>query len=345
MSKRRQARIAALAALIVMGATVAPSASAYAPNDPRWQYQNSLRVAGVPEAWNRSTGSGIVLAMIALAGVDRQHEDLRNQLVPGYDFLNPGAEPPPGGHDTAAAGVAVAERNNGVGIAGVAPGARLMPIRIGPGWHDSLRLAVDRGAKVIFYEVEDILWPDDFVGLTSHPIPYEKAMEEALTYAWSRGAVVIGAAGNEGRPYCSNPSAYDRVLCVGATDDEFPDQRALRSNWGFGLDLAAHSRHQATDWNSGEPDNHSAYGPFNGTSGAAAFAAGVAALLMGAGASNEEVVRVLQCTADDLGPEGPDLIYGHGRIHAGRAMAALGSGITCPSPPATVLDLVRGNRP
>jgi subtilisin family serine protease len=214
----------------------------------------------------------------------------------------------------------------------------------------AIRWAADHRARVIFTEFGEIVGWADPIGYTD--LMYQlftyppSVLAEAVRYAWEHGALVLSAAGNLGFPGCSSPWNGIGVVCVGAVDDgivpgpDYRGQKALYSNWGADVQLTAPGGGLAPTWLRSQPDRHDLYARESGTSGAVAYAAGIAALLMSAGANNEEALRVMECTADDLGPPGPDFVFGYGRINAARAMAALGSGITCPAPPRNVLDMI-----
>ncbi len=184
------------------------------PNDPLFRRQWGLDQINAPQAWRRGArGQGAVIAIID-TGVDLRHPDLRKSLLRGIDLAGGANDCPPGpqdelGHGTAVAGVAAARAHNRIGIAGVAPRAKLMPIAFThtadatrpdtfEGFNRraarAIRYAADHGADVInmsFDASEDPL----FGFRVSH----------AVRYAARKGVVLVGAAGNFSLPLLENP--------------------------------------------------------------------------------------------------------------------------------------------
>ncbi|HZJ55934.1 MAG TPA: S8 family peptidase [Myxococcaceae bacterium] len=307
-------------------------ALAFTPNDPEFPKQWNLRMLHMPEAWERSRGKGVVVAVIdtGIAYEDRgdfvQVPDLAGaHFAAGYDFVHDTEHPnDDNGHGTHVAGTIAQRTNNGVGVAGVAFEARLMPLKVldraGIGNSadiaDAIRWAVDHGAKVL--------------NLSLGGPGYSAVMERAVAYARTKGAVVVCAAGNAGTGQVSYPAAYAGAVAVGAVG---PDgQLAPYSSWGEALDLIA-------------PGGNTRLGPGNGilqatidrtdfrkpvlaeyqgTSMATPHVAGVAALLFAAGARTpDEVEKALfQGAASEAGAWTPRA--GHGRLDALGALEALG---------------------
>ena len=305
----------------------------FTPNDPEYPKQWNLRMIHMPEAWERSHGKGVVVAVIdtGIAYEDREEyvqvPDLAGaRFVAGYDFVHDTDHPnDDNGHGTHVAGTIAQRTNNGVGVAGVAFEARLMPLKVldrsGIGTSadiaDAIRWAVDHGAKVL--------------NLSLGGPGYSGVMERAVAYAREKGAVVVCAAGNAATGQVSYPAAYAGAVAVGAVG---PDgQLAPYSSWGEALDLVA-------------PGGNTKLGPGNGilqatidrtdfrkpvlaeyqgTSMATPHVAGVAALVFAAGARTpDEVERALFQGAVSEGAWTPRA--GHGRLDALGALNALGKG-------------------
>ena len=316
-----------------------------APNDPLFRYQWNLKALQIPAAWAASRGTGAVVAVLDTGvayenrGVYRRAPDLAGtRFVPGWDFVandsHPDDVPPADGrrsHGTQIASIIAETAGNGIGAAGVAPGAAIMPIRVlRPDLTGSasaiargLRFAADHGANVANLSISGPASARD--------------IRDAVDYAVSKGVTVIAAAGNEGRPAVSFPAAYPNVIAVGAVGQD--GTRAYYSNYGRALDLLAPG-------GAGQ-DIDTGYGPGDGvvaetlkggassfcycftasTSAAAAEVSGVAALLVGSGRATTpaQVREALLAGARDLGPPGWDPRYGAGLVEAWSALASAGA--------------------
>jgi len=282
-------------------------------DDPLRADQWDLAAMRTPEAWPRATGGGATVAVVD-TGVDSAHPDLAGQVLPGADFIT-GVEGPitdPNGHGTHVAGIIAAAAGNGEGIAGVAPGARILPIRVlganGGGYlsdaANGIVYAADHGADVINLSISSTTSID--------------AMTNAIAYARSRGVVVVAAAGNmraNGSP-ASYPAADPGVIAVAATDSA--DRVASYSNAGDYVDVAAPGTAVLSTFPGG-------YRRLSGTSMAAPHVAGLAALVRAADRAlgPDQVEQVIESSAADLGAPGRDDDYGYGRVDAAAALAAL----------------------
>lgn len=317
--------------------------AAQEPNDPQFVRQWALQAIQAPFAWELEQGSTSVVVAILDSGVDFTHPDLAAHLrSPGCNVIADGICPPAGrgtpaqdldGHGTAVAGIVAAVTNNGFGIAGTAWQASILPVRVlsnGQGVESDfitgLLWAVDQGAKVI-----NLSFNEDC------GVPESAAMRDAIGYAWAHGAVLIAASGNDSG--CSDgvyPAADPRVLAVASTDMD--DHPSSFSNGGPWVRIAAPGEKILTTTTDGR------YVIVSGTSYAAPFVAGVAALLMAVpGATNTNVVRWLTSTCDV--PPGWDAKnYGCGRLNAYRAvvLALHGSDPHTSSTAPVTVHLARG---
>jgi thermitase len=308
------------------------------PNDPLYGNQWPLKHPqdhdiDAPEGWDIYTGSNNTTLAIIDTGVDLDHPDLAAKIVTGKTFH---ASYPVGtlpdddsfiGHGTHVAGIAAAIGNNGIGIAGVSWGARIMPLKIlnssGNGGtyelSQAIRYAADNGARVINMSLGGSCgsgWPD---------------VAGAVSYALGKGVMLIAAAGNSGSSPVMCPAAMSGVLAVGATN--YNDEIAYYSNYGSALDVAAPGDQVYSTLPGGT------YGHESGTSMASPHVAGLAALLFSymPSLSNTQVSNIIEETADDFGAAGWDQFYGYGRINVGRALARIGLQ-TIPSQPLLLID-------
>ncbi|HYI43913.1 MAG TPA: S8 family serine peptidase [Actinomycetota bacterium] len=357
---RRAASFLAASAVIT-ALVVAPASGA--TNDPYFSEQWHLATIEAEEAWTTAQGDGALVAIVD-SGVDLTHPDLQANLVSytDADMVEPLGKCLPGakkarctqdgaqdesGHGTHVAGIVAAVANNGIGVAGVAPTAKLLPVRVLDENEEGtikqiaagIEYASDRGAKVInlslgFDPVDDATGRE--LGVFA---PIAKAIEEA----WAGGAVIVVAAGNDTLPICTSPASYPEVVCVGATDQldlisyfsnfdaAHPNYLVAPGGWGQG-DLSLGYNSPTSIACSGEIFStylrtkekwcspEAGYEGISGTSMSAPIVSGVAALLAGRGVSNEDIVDCLKASADDLGSPGRDPFYGYGRVNAASAV-------------------------
>jgi len=304
------------------------------PNDHYYKYQWHLDnpVHGgiqTEEAWDISAGAGVAVAVVD-TGI-RKGTDLANTcFVPGYDYVNKDTDPTDdNGHGTHVAGTVAQSTNNGVGVAGVAYKSCLMPVKVldatGAGAYANvalgIRYAADNGAKVINLSL----------GGTSD----STTLKDAVAYASGKGVTIIAACGNDNKPTCLYPAAYDTyVIAVGAT--QYDETKAPYSNYGPSLDLVAPGGNNNLDQNKdGYADGVLqqtfrivsgritwGYYFFQGTSMAAPHVSGVAALLIAKGNATtpDQIRTALQNTTECLGGTCPNNTYGYGLIDANKAL-------------------------
>jgi subtilisin family serine protease len=258
--------------------------------------------------------------------------------VDGWDFVNGDDHPnDDDGHGTHVSGTIAQTSNNGLGVAGVAHGVTVMPVKVmnsaGTGSYqwiaDGIYYAVDNGANIISMSL-------------GGPDP-SSTLENAVAYAYNYGVTVFAASGNDGEGSVSYPAAYDDyVIAVGAT--QYDESRAPYSNYGSSLDIVAPGGNVEVDQNGdsyadgvlqntfGETPVDWSYWFYDGTSMATPHASGVAALLLSVDSSlsPDQIRDILQSTAEDLGATGRDNYYGYGLIDARAALESV-------SPPVHLL--------
>ena len=356
-------RALAVVAMVLVAVMVSPRPLASAPGDPIRDRQWALSRIGAAQAWGKARGAGVKVAVID-SGVDLQHEDLTANLLPGVSCIGSLGDPSrcsgsaqdDDGHGTHVAGILAAVTGNGVGISGVAPDARIIPIRAikhlctplpqgercgAEGRVDDARAAlhwaVDHGAKVVNLSVAD-----DVVTRSATGSPLRSEVERA----WAKGVIVVVAAGNDldvlmGSGYDGAP-----LLVVGATTRD--DQKASYANsvgdarWGVSAPGGTGDRscpdHDVLSTYL-EAGSASAYACLSGTSMAAPHVAGAAADLLSMGLSPSQVVDRILSTTDDLGDPGRDRVFGHGLLNLARAVGGPGRALPAEAPgsqPASV---------
>lgn len=283
----------------------------YTPSDERYPSQWHLPGISAPQGWDISTGSDMVPIAVIDSGVDPNHPDLSVKLLPGYNFVQENADTRDVlGHGTMVAGTAAALGDNLTGVAGVAWQNPVMPLVVlnSSNWatyYDIARAiiyAADNGVRVINISIG---------GSSS-----STTLQNAVDYAWNKGAVIFAAAHNYATDTPYYPAACDHVVAVSATTSN--DTRAGFSNYGDWIDLSAPGSSILTTVRGG------GYGSASGTSFASPLAAGLAALILSANTtlSNAQVVETLEQHADDLGEPGFDPDFGWGRINAYESLVA-----------------------
>ncbi|HOB88660.1 MAG TPA: S8 family peptidase [Bacillota bacterium] len=285
------------------------------PSDPDLSKQWAIEAMGVPYAWDKTTGSSGVKVAVIDTGVQVNHPDLAANIGPGYDFFNNTTDVTDyNGHGTHVAGIIGAIANNGRGIAGINWNVQIMPLKAadnsGQGYLDlpaiiqALYWAANNGADVVNMSFK----------ISDSAIGANNAMDDAIDYAYSKGVTMVAAAGNDGNGRVVYPASHPKVIAVNAVSSDL--SRPSWSNYGDGVDVTAPGDLVWSTW----PGSTYAYA--SGTSMAAPQAAGVAALLIAQGIRGQENIRrILQETAMDLGAPGKDWTFGWGMVNAHAAVS------------------------
>ena len=303
------------------------------PNDLYWGNQYGLTAIRAPQGWDQSTGSAAVTIAIIDTGVDLAHPDLAGKIVPGYDFVNNDAQAQDdNGHGTHVAGIAAASSNNGIGVAGVSWGARIMPIKV-----------LNASANGSFANAAaGIIWATDhgaqIINLSMGAYADSAIFHDAIDYAYNHGVMLVAASGNSGSNFVLYPARYANVMAVGATDSA--NALAPFSNYGAEIDVVAPGVDIFSTWLGGNYQNDS------GTSMSAPYVSGLAAILRGIPGSGSpaNLAWAMKSTALDLGAAGRDDYYGDGLIQMDAAIALLWVTET-PTPTPTQTPLPQQTRP
>ena len=315
-------------------------ATHFVPNDPLYELQWHLTGPVMQQTWDLALGTNVLVAVLD-TGISYRHGDgyarapdlTDTAILPGYDFVNDDEYPDDDNHHgTHIAGTIAQSTNNFLGGAGVAPGCTLMPVKVlnNEGYGetadivDGIYYAVNNGAQIINMSLGG---PRSNKGRGRDRSAIE---EEAVNYAVSEGVTIICSAGNDASDIPNYPAAYEACISVSACkyDQAFA---AAYSNFGLEVDICAPGGDYNEDLNGdGHPDGiyqetHDGvnYMDFDfyfadGTSSAAAFASGVAALVVSSAPkplTPAEVRDILQSSAIDLGDPGWDQFYGWGLVN------------------------------
>ena len=350
------------------------------PNDPRyteqWHYYEATGGLRLPAAWDSSTGAGVRVAVIDTGY--RPHADLSGQILAGYDFISdtavandgngrdsdasdPGdwvsasecyAGNPASGsswHGTHVAGTIAAATNNGVGVAGVAFGAKIVPVRVlgkCGGYTSDIADAIVWSSGGTVSGVPNIAARAQVINMSlGGSGACDTTTQNAINSARSRGTVVIVAAGNENQNASnSNPANCSGVVTVAATTRA--GGRASYSNYGTVVDVAAPGGGTGgavlSTLNSGTSSPGSdSYAGYQGTSMATPHVAGVAALMLAKNAAltPDQIESKLKSTARAF----PATCSGCGTGIVDAAAAVASATGTTPAPGPTISETESNN--
>jgi subtilisin len=220
----------------------------------------------LPKAWQFTKGEGVVIAVLD-TGCDLDHPDLKENLLPGKNYVRLGKPPVDGnGHGTHITGTLVAADND-IGVVGVCPKAKVRPIKVLDNKGNGNLLSVSRGIRWAVKQGVDIISMS-----LGAPVKVQQ-VRKAIQFAARKGVPTFVAAGNAGKTKeVFYPANYPETIAIGAIDEKF--RRANFSNTGENLDFMA----PGVDIVSTVPNDW--YATLSGTSMATPFAVGVAALML-----------------------------------------------------------------
>ncbi|MCD4813720.1 S8 family serine peptidase [bacterium] len=328
-----------------LAVSVVPNDPYYLPDRNQRQYQQwYLPKINANFAWSIACGSDTLIVAVVDTGIDLNHPDIKNRLVPGITIVNQenysatldGMDDH--GHGTHVAGIIGAGTDNNLGISGCSWYGKMMPVKVlnsnGEGLDsdiaEGIRWAATHGAHIINLSLG---------GATEDNQP-PQVVQEAVDEAYARGCLVIAAAGNSGDDTVHFPAAMDHVLAVAATNPW--DTRASYSTLGAFVDIAApggagddrfnrdtgilstywNENSDITDGMSGSEAGE--YAVTAGTSMAAAVVSGAAAVLWSQQPTLlvDQIETMLKSSARDIGDSGNDQATGSGLLDL---LAAMGN--------------------
>jgi hypothetical protein len=300
-------------------------------NDPKRSQQWALDAVDYEDAWATTNGTGVKVALVD-TGVRSTHEDLTGGVDNGANCVSAttnsqctttvGATNDDNGHGTHVAGILAAHVNNALGIAGSAPGVRILPVKVldaaGNGTYAGVAMgilwAADHGAKVIS------------MSLTGAQPAESDGVQSAINTALAKNITVIAAAGNN--YYVSGsttaidnskmyPASYPGVLSVGAIQDTTPYTRASFSNTTSNVGIVAPGNSIVSTYNA----SNTSYKTMSGTSMATPYVTAAAAMLLAKNSSLSpvQVITTLESTATHLDSDGT----GTGLVNPIAALAAV----------------------
>ncbi len=297
------------------------------PNDPNYSSEWHLTKIAAPAAWSTTTGTGNVVVAICDTGVDGTHPDLAAKMVPGWNvYDNNSNTSDVYGHGTKVAGTVAASTNNSQGVAAVAWGCMIMPVRVSNASGSATLSAIANG---ITYAANN----GARVANVSYKATGSATVSSAASYMQSRGGVVTVSSGNYGQFDATADDPY--LLTVSATDPS--DNIYSWSDTGNNIDVAAPGTVYTTLRGGG-------YGSASGTSFSAPIVAGIAALALSTNLNltGAEVQQRITQYADDKGAPGWDTSFGYGRVNALRSVNGAGGGDTT-APSVAISSPSNGN--
>jgi subtilisin family serine protease len=283
--------------------------------DPLRDQQWGLDNMEVPKVWAAAPNLKTVRVAVVDTGVDLNHPDLKGVLLPGANFDQPGQPPQDeAGHGTMTAGCVGAIAGNGIGIAGVAPNAKIVPVKVG-----------NSASSVC----EAMIWAADNADMITMSLSFKPNMSEyptavestkrAAQYVMNKKIPMICSMGNTGTSSKNVPSYFagnevPGLVAVGATDKA--DKVTSFSTFGNWTSVSAPGKDIMTTNMGGK------WGAVSGTSFSTPLTAGVVALMLGKGipADPAAIKAKLQKTALDIEAPGYDDKAGAGRVNAFKAV-------------------------
>lgn len=327
----------------------------FTPNDKYFYLQWNLTMIDAERVWGIQKGDPSVVVAVIDTGVAyedygpfRKAPDFGSTaFIQGYNALTGTSHANDDNfHGTHVASTIAEATDNALGVAGLAFGCAIMPVKV-----------LDADGYGSYFDIaEGIDYATDFTQGGTRPVKVinlslggeevDRTLTAAIDRAVARGITVVAAAGNDDVGSVAFPASLESAIAVGAIDGR--KLKASYSNWGTALDLVAPGGDVERDDTgpAGRPDGSPdgvlqqtfnpdlaalgryddfAYWWVSGTSMASPHVAAAAALLYRQGITDPQAIRAaLETTADDLGAKGRDDVFGHGLVRPSVALAGLG---------------------
>ena len=273
------------------------------------------------QAWDITTGNSDVVIAIVDTGVDLDHPDLIDNIVPGYNFIDESLDPDDVyDHGTPCAGIAAATMNNEIGIAGICAECSII----------SVKVLDDQGYGDWDVIADGVVWASDngadVISLSLGGSGFQEYFDDAINYVVANGSVAIAASGNINTEMDFYPASYEQCIAVGAMSPCCERKQGVNScdaepGWGstYGdqIDFVAPGVRIFSTAKRGDY-----WTDFNGTSSACPHVAGIAGLMLSLNPNlTPQTVRdILRESADDIFNQGYDIETGYGKVNAYQAL-------------------------
>jgi subtilisin family serine protease len=323
----------------------------FTPNDPTYNLQWGHRNRGQAvqadgdsvgtwdcdidsnQAWDIQTGSFSVIVAVLDTGLDLGHPEFSGKVLSGWDFVNEDNDPSDDhGHGTCCAGIAAARGNDGAGVAGVAWGVRVLPVKVLNNFNNGTSEDLIQG---IVFATD---YGADILSMSLGGYGNGQTLYDAVRYAFNLDVTLFAATGNANNGTIGYPARWSEIIAVGAispcNERKSPTscdaENWWGSNYGTNLDMMGPGvLIHTTDIRGAGGFTAGDFMPnFNGTSAATPFCAGVAALILSQTyLPRDQLLSILTDSCDDLGAPGYDLETGFGRINAYVALRRVSGGV------------------
>lgn len=280
--------------------------------DPFSPLQWDMKMIGMQKGWRSGlTGNGVRVGIIDTGVSTRTGDIASDRLLAGKNFAEEnGSTNDTDGHGTFVAGIIGAEKGNGKGIAGVAPGVTIVPLKTSTDGKSTTK----RNAEAIYAAVDE--FHCDVINISSGSLNGSETLHNAVKYAESKGVIIVCSTGNEGSEAFHYPGAYEETIGVGFVN-------ILKKASSF-----SHKNTSICVTAPGEAVVSLSTIPLiarlgSGSSYAAPFVTGLAALLKEKypNMTKNDFEEILKASSQDLGDKGYDTTFGWGLVQVPDAIA------------------------
>jgi Subtilisin-like serine proteases len=289
----------------------------FTPNDPLYSSQQwNINSLNVDKVWDTTKGSSQIMIAVIDSGLEQTHPDFNNlTILNGYDYIFDDYDLwDSTGHGTFVSGIIAASGNNNIGIAGIAWNVKILPLHVmmsdGTAYNSDVAQAI--------YDAADV--GANIINISMGSQTNDSTVQNAVSYALSKGVLLVAAAGNDGDNTLEYPAAYPGVISVGSTNRN--DTRSSFSNYNSLIDFVAPGE-QITSTIDPYFGNNNYYAIGSGTSFSAPHVTGIIALMksVNINLTADNILNILKNSTIDLGQSGRDDLYGYGKIDALKALS------------------------